>query len=602
MTRLPRAQPSPEPSRPVRPVAAVRPLPASPNFAYTSPTLRGRLASAPAAVRRAGDLGTIDLTRSTIDLTRSNSPSPTPPIRPAAGKFKFKRTSGARPADRSKSILDDIFGTSPSPLKALGGERSLEERCRAGASARVESPIFEDEVQGEEGGKEVVEEEVRGGGVEQEVRGGGANFSSIWGDDESSSSLPEVAMMATPGSEGDDQALVGGEEEEGEGEGDFIDLGADMDDYEAPLEELYTDGMSQFVIQQPLDRAGFDEDLEEEQLGGEEEQFGGEEEQFGGDEEQFEDWNEFEDWRGGDEARDAEEDTEEMTREVGREARDAASGVLDSQDIIEASPQKLSSRSSLRASLSSASAACSTSLAAGQAPPPSEQEYRQELAATTALIKSFNKSRSFHKNTERWMEEDESWTRREEGRLQEQVLRLFAKLPLPEVREVQAVQRRLADRREEWKRLQDERREGEWAARQLEEEDSPPFEASQEQEPSILEDTVIAPRPSFTIKRPAPPASTSSSPWLGKATTSTMGAPTSFRAAPFSMDAPFSSVGAPSPVRAPQGTQYIEDWSQAVEHAPAPTEGGKAEINLEGKFLGEARNDGSRPGDLLLHL
>ena len=187
-----------------------------------------------------------------------------------------------------------------------------------------------------------------------------ASSSFVWGD-EDSTSLP--GAEAVPGSEGDEDALL---EQRRGGEGDewpekedenFINLEDDMEEYEAPMSDLNNDFMTQFMLpSNPLDKAGYDEDLVDTEEGEDGE----------------------------------EEDPEEAVPE---------DAVDDNLEIILPSPQKLSL---LRHSLSSLA---STS----QALPPSEQEFQEAVAEIQDFVRGFKRCRSFHKAAEKWTEEDRDW-------------------------------------------------------------------------------------------------------------------------------------------------------------------------------------------------
>ena len=527
-------------------------------------------------------------------------------------------------------MLDDIFGSSPSPLKSESRGRVV---TKTQAAETPTIPPSHLQPSSKTTGKEALGRSLKRTIPTSSARAGfkkpplydpfdddedfedhqqfldavekPAANSFVWGNDDSNSS---EGFGLGEYSEGDDLGLVSGKKEEDlsndssenfpDDDGDVINLQDDMDDYEAPLEDINNDLMTQTFYPNPLDCAALEDD------------FGDEED----DDQELED-DKIEVYDGGNE--DPIDDEEET------------------QELIEPSPQKLPSRSSLRSSLSSNS--ISRTLVAPAAAPvdadKENQEFQEVLERTKQLVQGLKRNRSFHKKTDRWTEDDVEWTEEQQRKLHYQILELFSKLRQPELREIQGAAAKLKERKSEYEAhvertafLEEKNRMTQGNAfpyipdEEEEESNSPPFEESPAQGPSLstgasrlhpdqpAEPVVIAPNSSFKFtskKPPVSPAATSSA-WLGKSpqpSTSTAWMSTSL--------ASTSHIKPPPPPsrQVVQGTQHIEDWSQAIDQTGRWEDKsesgqndslhhgsqGKAEINLEGRFLGEARNDGTDP-------
>ena len=526
-------------------------------------------------------------------------------------------------------MLDEIFGTSPSPLKsesrgrvlnqssaetpmpscsgkdALGRRAPTSSSADGSRTARLkQSPLFPDDDFDDD---EDFEDPQFLNAAEAPV----AN-SFVWGNDDSNSS---GGLNMDEYSEGDEIRLLGSETKQDMSKGgnedffeddDVINLEDDMDEYEAPLEDINNDLMTQtFNPTNPLDCAALEEDFGDDDDDDQEhnlvgtimEHYGQDDVYEGGDEEPVED------------------DDEET------------------QEIIQPSPQKVSSRSSMRSSLSSTSAVSRT-LTTTTAPKvddnQEENEFQEMLARTKQLVQGMRRNRSFHKATDRWTEDDVEWTEEQQRKLHNQILELFSKLRQPDLKEIQGAAARLKERKSEYEAhierkdfLEEKNRMTQdnafpYHAEEEEEENSssPPFEVSPAQGPSLsmlqpdqtAEQVVIAPNSSFKFTSKKPPVSpaTSASDWLGKSPQPPSCLPSRSTAWMSTSLASTSQINPPLRKQAVQGTQHIEEWSQNFQtgHLDKVDGGhntslqgsqGKAEINLEGRFLGEARNDGTDP-------
>ena len=442
-----------------------------------------------------------------------------------------------------------------------------------------------------------------------------ATDSFVWGNDDSNSS---GGLLAGEYSEGDDLRIVGGEsgqnilntddsnlpEDEdfpGDDDDDMINLEDDMDDYEAPLEDINNDLMTQTFHPNPMDCATLEGDLEEEEETGDLDHGDNEENTVASDDAPIHDEPE-------------------------------------TQEFIEPSPQKQPSRCSIRSSLSSTSMSRTLMTRATSTDEEQEEkEFQEVLQRTRQLVQGLKRSRSFHKHTDKWTEEDVEWTEEQQRKLHQQILELFSKLRQPELKDIQGAAAKLRERKSEYA-TQMERREFLEAKSMMtqsndapqhtfeedEEYSSPPFEDSPIAGQSLSAgssglhqsidtgSTVIAPNSSFKFKSKKPPPGTPAAPpstWLGKSPQPPVCQPstsTAWMSTSFASPAPGRQPAPPPSRPLVQGTQHIEEWSQAMETGQFEEvhtdhnnsfhgSQGKAEINLEGRFLGEARNDGTDP-------
>ena len=190
-------------------------------------------------------------------------------------------------------MLDDIFGTSPSPLKSesrgrvvtktppshlqsssnIAGKETLgrsltrtipTSSADVSRGACLKKPTLYDPFDDDE---DFEEHQQFIDAVEKPA----AN-SFVWGNDDSNSS---GGLGLVEFSEGDDLRLLGGKREQDlskdssenfpDDDDDMINLEDDIDDYEAPLEDINNDLMTQTFNPNPLDCAALEDDFGEEE-------------------------------------------------------------------------------------------------------------------------------------------------------------------------------------------------------------------------------------------------------------------------------------------------------------------------------------------------